>query len=100
MVDVRGDVLRPPHDTTPEFIIETVLIIDQSSGGSRGGSGGSNELPLEPKLFHFHGEFQDKLVKLHKLNPPQLIWTPDPKILDPPLQALLTSKPKAASSSF
>ena len=43
------------------------------SGGSRGGSGGSNEPPLEPKLFHFHGEFQELLVKLHKLNPPQLI---------------------------
>ena len=55
------------------------------SGGSRGGSGGSNEPPHEPKLFHFHGEFQEKLVKLHKLNPPQLIWTPDPNILDPPL---------------
>ena len=40
------------------------------SGGSRGGSGGSNEPPFEPKLFHFHGEFQNKLVKLHKSNPP------------------------------
>ena len=58
----------------------------QVSGGSRGGSGGSNEPPLEPKLFHFLGEFQEKLVKLHKSNPPQLIWTPDPKFLDPPLQ--------------
>ena len=28
---------------------------------------------FEPKLFHFHGEFQEKLVKLHKSNPPQLI---------------------------
>ena len=25
--------------------------------------------PLEPKLFHFHGGFQEKLVKLHKSNP-------------------------------
>ena len=33
-----------------------------SSGGFRGGSGGSNEPPLQPKLFHFHGEFQEKLV--------------------------------------
>ena len=55
------------------------------SGGSRGGSRGSNEPPLEPKLFHFHGGFQEKLVKLHKSNPSQLIWTPGPKILDPPL---------------
>ena len=40
------------------------------SGGFRGGSGGSNEPHLEPKLFHFHGEFQEKLVKLHKSPPP------------------------------
>ena len=33
------------------------------SGGSRGGS---NEPPLEPKLFPFHAEFLKKLVKLHK----------------------------------
>ena len=31
----------------------------------------SNKPPLEPKLFHFHREFQEKLVKLHKSNPPQ-----------------------------
>ena len=37
-------------------------------------------------LFHFHGEFQEKLISLHKSNPPQLIWTPDPKILDPVLR--------------
>ena len=43
------------------------------SGGSRGGSGGSNEPPLVPKSFHFHGEFQKKMVKLHKSNPAQLI---------------------------
>ena len=47
----------------------TVILFVQNSGGSRGGSGGSNEPPLEPKLFHFHGEFQEKLVKLHKSNP-------------------------------
>ena len=29
------------------------------------------------------------LVKLHKSNPLQLIWTPDPKILDPPLNKAL-----------
>ena len=46
------------------------LIYQEISGGS---SGGSNEPPLEPKLFHFHGEFQEKLVKSHKSNPPQLI---------------------------
>ena len=37
------------------------------------GFGGSNDPPLEPKLFHFHGEFQEKLDKPHKSNPPQLI---------------------------
>ena len=41
--------------------------------GVRGVRLGSNEAPLEPELFHFHGEFQEKLVKLHKSNPPQLI---------------------------
>ena len=34
---------------------------------------GFNEPPLEPKLFHFHGEFHEKLVRRHKSNPPQLI---------------------------
>ena len=58
------------------------------SGGSSGGSWGSNEPLLQPKLFHFHGEFQEKLVKLHKSNPPQLIWTPDSKFLDPPLNSV------------
>ena len=43
------------------------------SGGSRGGTGCSKKKPLEPKLFTFHGEFQEKLVKLHKANPHQLI---------------------------
>ena len=60
----------------------------QHSGGSRRGSGGSNEPPLEPKSFKFHGEFQENFVNLHKSNPPppQLIWTPVPKILAPSLQ--------------
>ena len=40
------------------------------SGKSRGGSGDSNEPPFESKLFHFHGEFQEKLIKLHKMTPP------------------------------
>ena len=48
------------------------------SGGSRGRSGGSNEPPLGPKLFHFHGEFREKLVKLHKSNPPQPPTPPTP----------------------
>ena len=43
------------------------------SGGSRGGLGGFKRTPLEPKSFHFHGEFQEKLVKLHKSIPTQLI---------------------------
>ena len=61
-----------------------LLLPSNSSGGSRGGSGGSNEPLLEPKLPHFHGEFQEKLIRPYKSNPAQLIWTPDPKILDPP----------------
>ena len=43
------------------------------------GFGGSNEPPLEPKLFHFHGEFQGKLVKLHKSNPPSANLNPRSK---------------------
>ena len=30
------------------------------------GFGGSNEPPFEPKLFHFHGEFQEKMDKPHR----------------------------------
>ena len=36
-------------------------------------SGGSSGGPLEPKLFYVHGEFQEKMVKLHKSNPLLLI---------------------------
>ena len=71
-----------------QFLCNNHVLIFPSSGGSRAGSEGSNEPPLEPKLFHFHGEFQEKLVKLHKSNPPQLIWTPNPKILDLPLPSV------------
>ena len=53
------------------------------SGGSRGGSGGSNEPPLEPKLFHFHGEFQEKLDKLHKSNPVSANLNPRSKTKNP-----------------
>ena len=40
-------------------------------------------------LNYFHLEFQEKLVRLHKSNPAQLIRTPDPKILDPALCSLI-----------
>ena len=62
--DFPHNIFRISHDSKQGVI---------NSGGSRGGSGGSFEPPLEPKLFHFHGEFQEKWVKLHKSNPPQLI---------------------------
>ena len=41
--------------------------------------------PFETKLFHFHGELYKNLRKLIKSNPPEQIWTPYPKFLDPPL---------------
>ena len=56
-----------------------MYIRGEGSGGSRGGSGGSNEPPLDPKLFHFHGEFQEKLVRLHKSNPPSATLNPRSK---------------------
>ena len=39
------------------------------SGGSRGGSWDSNEPTLEPKLFHFHGEFQKKNGQTAQIEP-------------------------------
>ena len=40
-----------------------------SSGGFRGGSGGSLEPPSGTKLFHFHGEIYEKSGKILKTNP-------------------------------
>ena len=37
----------------------TIKSQNYTSGRSRGGSEGSNEPSLEPKLFHFHGEFHE-----------------------------------------
>ena len=34
-----------------------IICVFYSSGGFRGGSGGSLEPPSAAKLFHFHGEF-------------------------------------------
>ena len=42
------------------------------------------ESPLEPKLFHFHGECQTVQIE-----PPSANLNPDPKILDLPLESLL-----------
>ena len=39
------------------FSTDTDDIHDMISGGARGGSGGSLELPFETQLFHFHREF-------------------------------------------
>ena len=44
--------------------------IHLGSGGSRGGA---FEPPFEPKLFHFHGEFQEKIGQTAQIEPPQLI---------------------------
>ena len=40
-----------------------------TSGGFRGGSGGSLEPPSETKLFQFYGEIYEKLDKMLKTNP-------------------------------
>ena len=52
---------------------------DHTVADPEGGSWGSNELPLEPKLFHFYGEFQEKLVEPHKSTP----HPPPPAYLNP-----------------
>ena len=41
----------------------------KTSGGFRGGSGGSLEPPSETKLFQFHGEIYEKSGKMLKTNP-------------------------------
>ena len=38
--------------------------------GGGGGGGGASEPPFGTKLFHFHGEFYEKLSKIVKTNPP------------------------------
>ena len=62
----------------------TYLVI-MFSGWSRGGSWVQTNPLLSLNYFIFMVNFREKLVKLHKSNPPHLIWTPDSKILDPPL---------------
>ena len=54
--------------------------------GFGGGVLNPNPTPFGSKLFHFHREFLEKLGKLIKSNPTLQIWTPYPKILDPPLK--------------
>ena len=54
---------------------------DGFSDGSRGGLRGSNKPPLEPKIVN-HFIYMGKTAQIE---PTQLIWTPDPNILDPPL---------------
>ena len=50
------------------------------SGGSRGGSGvQTNEPPLEPELFHFHGEFQEKNGQTAQTEPPSANLNPRSK---------------------
>ena len=43
------------------------------------GIGGSNEPPLEPKLFHFHGEFQEKIGQAAQIEPPSANLNPRSK---------------------
>ena len=43
------------------------------------GFGGSNEPPLEPKLFHFHGEFQEKIGQTAQIEPPSANLNPQSK---------------------
>ena len=59
---------------------EMLHYFGKNSGGSRGGSGGSNEHPLEPKLFHFHGEFQEKIGQSAQIEPPSANLNPRSKI--------------------
>ena len=56
--------------------------IQKFIGGFRMGSRGSLEPPSGPKLFYFHGEFQEKCVKLG-------IRTPSSESLDPPLSEIV-----------
>ena len=46
------------------------------SGGFRGGSRGSFEPPSGPKLFHFHGKFQEILCENWQTNPTFLHLNP------------------------
>ena len=48
----------------------------ESSGGFRGGSRGSLEPPSGPKLFHFHGKFQETFREIRQTNPPFLHLNP------------------------
>ena len=57
------------HDTK-------VYLICNNSGGFRGGSRGSLEPPSGPKLFHFHGKFQETFREIRQTNPPFLHLNP------------------------
>ena len=47
-----------------------------TSGGLRVGSRGLLEAASWPKLFHFHGEFQENLCESRQTNPPFLQLNP------------------------
>ena len=80
-----------PGPTNSLFATASMILM-QSSGGFGGGSGGSLEPPSGTKLFHFHGEFYEKLGKMLKTNPLLMDLNPLPEILDPPLQSSLLFK--------
>ena len=56
------------------YVFHEVYMI--SSGGFRGGSRGSLEPPSGPKLFHFHGKFQETFREIRQTNPPFLHLNP------------------------
>ena len=59
--------------------------IYNSSGGFKGGSGGSLEHPSGTKLFQFNGEIYEKSGKMLKTNPLLMDLNSPPEILDLPL---------------
>ena len=76
-------------------------IFSYFSGRSRGGSGGSLELPSGTKLFQFDGVIYEKSGKMLKTNPRlmDLKPPPHPKILDPPLYLANRIAPDGAQLS-
>ena len=61
-----------------------LLLPSNSSGGSRGGSGVQTNPFLSLNYLIFMGNFRKNWSDRTNRTPLMLIWTPDPKILDPP----------------
>ena len=58
----------------------------KDSGGSRRGSGVQTNPLLSQNYFIILRNFRKNGSTCKNRTPPRLIWTPDPKILDPPLK--------------